>query len=154
MFKITIFGLDAHSESLDHPTYLLCGHASCFPGNFIYGTLTKWGQLVGVFVAKDRHLQSVCQRTAHTSNASGVCWNFEHVNVCSRMLNGTQEAVSIGPSVPTVDLVVTDVVAGKGFRKFIPMWTQIHRTYSLMEIVVKLINFYSWTLFCVYEPAS
>jgi hypothetical protein len=34
------------------------------------------------------------------------------------------------------------------------MWTQTHQTYSLMEIVVKLRNFYPWTLFCVYEPAS
>jgi len=55
---------------------------------------------------------------------------------------------------PTVDLVFTDVVAGKGFRKFILMWTQIHQTYSLMEIVVKLRNFYSLTSFCVYKPAS
>ena len=154
MFKMTTFGLDAHSESLDHQTCLLCGHTSCFPGNLIHGTVTWWGQVIGVVAAKYHHFQSVCQRTAHTSNASGVCWNVEHVNVCSRMRNETREAVSIGPYVPTVDLVFTDVVAGKGFRKFILIWTQIHRTYSLMEVVVKLRNFYSWTLFCVYEPAS
>jgi len=59
------------------------------------------------------------------------------------MRNATQEAVSIGLYVPTVDLVFTGVVPGKGFTKFILMWTQIHRTYSLMEIVVKLRNFYS-----------
>lgn len=59
------------------------------------------------------------------------------------MRNETREAVSIGPYVPTVDLVVTDVLAGKGFRKFILIWTQIHRTYSLMEVVVKHRNLYS-----------
>lgn len=59
------------------------------------------------------------------------------------MRNETQEAVSIGPYVRTVDLVLTDVVAGKSFRKFILMWTQIRRTYSLMEKVVKLRDFYS-----------
>jgi len=43
MFKITTFGLDAHSESLDHPTCLICGYTSCFPGNLIHGTVTRWG---------------------------------------------------------------------------------------------------------------
>jgi hypothetical protein len=153
MFKMTTFGLDAHSEFPDHQACLFCGHTSCFPANLIRGTVTRWVQVIGVVVAKDHHFQSVCQRTARTNNASGVCWNVEHVNVCSRMRNETQEAVSIGPYVRTVDLVLTDV-AGKSFRKFILMWTQIRRTYSLMEKVVKLRDFYSWTLFCVIEPAS
>jgi hypothetical protein len=104
---MTTLSLDAHSESLDHQTCVLCGHTPRFPGNLIHGTVTRWGQVIGVVAAKDRHFQSVCQRTAHTSNASDVCWNVERLSVCSRMRKLTYEAVSIGPYVPAVDLVFT-----------------------------------------------
>ena len=156
MFKMTTFGVDAHSESLAHQTCLLCGHTSCFQGNLIQGTATRWGQVIGVVVAKDHHLQLICQRPAHTNNASGVCWNVEHVNVCSRMRNETQDAVSIGPvrMCQQSTSCSRSIVAGNGFRKFVLMWTQIRRTYWMMEMVVKLTYLYSWTLFCVCERAS